>query len=128
MTREQYTREWLRYAENDLTAARFLFGMKPLSPEIICFHCQQATEKALKAFLAYHGTNVPKTHDLMNLNELCSAHKKDIELLVEQCIALNDYAVVIRYPDESHIEERDAHKALKDAVIIFNNIQERLDV
>ncbi len=126
MTREQYAREWLQYAENDLAAARFLFGMKPLPPEIICFHCQQAAEKALKAYLAYHGTNVPKTHDLTNLNELCAVHEKDIESLVEQCIALNDYAVEIRYPDESPIKERDAHQALKDADIVFNYIRERL--
>ena len=94
--------------------------------EIICFHCQQAAEKALKAFVTYHGTNVPKTHDLTNLNELCAVHEKDIESLVEQCIALNDYAVEIRYPDESRIEEGDAQQALKDADIVFNDIRERL--
>lgn len=126
MTKEQYALEWLQYAENDLVAARFLFGMKPLPPEIICFHCQQAAEKALKAYLAYHGTNVPKTHDLTNLNKLCAAHEKDLESLAEQCIALNDYAVTIRYPDESPIEEGDAHKALKDADIVLNYIRERL--
>ncbi len=55
MTKEQYALEWLQYAENDLNAGRFLFGMKPLPADIICFHCQQAAEKALKAFLAYNG-------------------------------------------------------------------------
>jgi HEPN domain-containing protein len=126
VTREQYAREWLQYGEKDLVAARFLFGMKPLPPEIICFHCQQAAEKALKAYLAYHGTNVPKTHDLTNLNELCASYEKDLESLVEQCIALNDYAVEMRYPSKSRIEEGDAHQALKDAEIVLNKIRERL--
>lgn len=51
MTKKQYALEWLQYAENDLDAARFLLGMKPLPAGIICFHCQQAAEKGLKAYL-----------------------------------------------------------------------------
>ncbi|MBN2050303.1 MAG: HEPN domain-containing protein [Spirochaetales bacterium] len=35
--------------------------------EIICFHCQQAAEKALKAYLAYNEIRPPKTHDLDEL-------------------------------------------------------------
>ncbi|MEW6107540.1 MAG: HEPN domain-containing protein, partial [Bacillota bacterium] len=32
-----------------------------------CFHCQQAAEKHLKAFLAYHERPIPHTHDLEEL-------------------------------------------------------------
>lgn len=126
MTKEQYALEWLQYAENDLDAGRFLLGMEPLPSGIICFHCQQAAEKGLKAYLAYRGTSVPKSHDLTNLNELCAAHEKEIESLVEQCIALNDYAVEIRYPDKSQIEDGDTHKALKDADMILKFVREKL--
>jgi HEPN domain-containing protein len=101
--------------------------MKPVPAEIICFHCQQAAEKALKAFLAYHGTSIQKTHDLTNLNELCVAHDEEITALAEHCIALNDYAVVIRYPENSHIEVEDAQKALADADGILCFIRERLE-
>ena len=41
---------WLDFAENDLAVAKHLletFHPKPL--EIICYHCQQAAEKAIKA-------------------------------------------------------------------------------
>lgn len=126
MTKEQYALEWLQYAENDLEAGRFLLGMVPLPVEIICFHCQQTAEKALKAFLAHNGTSVPKTHDLPNLNELCAGHNIDIESLAEQCIALNDYAVEIRYPGKLPIEEEDAKKAVKDAEVILDYVQTRL--
>ena len=43
---------WLDFAENDLAVAKHLletFHPKPL--EIICYHCQQAAEKAIKSRL-----------------------------------------------------------------------------
>ena len=43
-------KEWLSFAEADLGVAEHLnktYHPKPL--EIICFHCQQAAEKAVKS-------------------------------------------------------------------------------
>jgi len=39
---------------------------------IICFHCQQAVEKYLKAYLMYREVIPPKTHDLLRLAAICS--------------------------------------------------------
>lgn len=45
-------REWLKKAEEDFAGALHLSRRrkKPL-PDLVCFHCQQAAEKFLKAFL-----------------------------------------------------------------------------
>ena len=46
-------KEWLDFAKMDLDAAKHLndtFYPKPL--HIICYHCQQSVEKALKASIA----------------------------------------------------------------------------
>ena len=51
MQLKDLVREWLQKARQDLDSAKFLSGMKPLPKEIIGFHCQQAVEKCLKAFL-----------------------------------------------------------------------------
>ncbi len=48
MNYRDLSEEWLDYAVKDLTSARSLLKMKPHLGEIICFHCQQAAEKALK--------------------------------------------------------------------------------
>ncbi len=41
---------WFEYADSDLETARFLFEKQdPPQLEIICYHCQQAGEKAVKA-------------------------------------------------------------------------------
>jgi HEPN domain-containing protein len=36
------------------------------------FHCQQAAEKALKAFLTFHDQPFRKTHDLASLGKQCA--------------------------------------------------------
>lgn len=60
-------KEWYDLASTDLQVAKHLndaFHPKPL--EIICFHCQQAAEKAAKALIVYYGTEggMPKLHDI----------------------------------------------------------------
>ena len=44
-------RQWLDYAEGDAAAAHHLFEgfFHPRKLEIICYHCSQAAEKAVKA-------------------------------------------------------------------------------
>jgi HEPN domain-containing protein len=36
------------------------------------FHCQQAVEKTIKAFLTWHDRAFRKTHDLVELGAECS--------------------------------------------------------
>ncbi len=46
--------EWLNRARSDLELAR---SLKPdVYLEDLCFHAQQAAEKAIKALLIHHGT------------------------------------------------------------------------
>jgi len=55
------TRGWLRRAAADLRGAEVdLAADPPLAGDAV-FHCQQAAEKALKAFLAWHDVPFRKT-------------------------------------------------------------------
>ena len=50
-------KEWLSYAESDLGVADHLFKTyRPKPLEIICFHCQQAAEKAVKSIFVLKGS------------------------------------------------------------------------
>ncbi|MBR4750582.1 MAG: HEPN domain-containing protein [Thermoguttaceae bacterium] len=63
-------KEWLSYAESDLGVADHLFKTyRPKPLEIICFHCQQAAEKAVKSIIVLKGSQggLPKRHDLFLL-------------------------------------------------------------
>jgi HEPN domain-containing protein len=55
MDHKQIAQEWFHYANADLEAAKFLQTMRPMPLEIICYHCQQSSEKYLKGFIALNG-------------------------------------------------------------------------
>lgn len=115
--------KWIEKAEKDLlTGERELSFENPVT-DTICFHCQQAVEKYLKAFLVHHQVYFTKTHNIGNLIELCATIDSSFKDELEDADILTDYAVEIRYPDswlEPDIEEtREAYtiaRKVKDFV------------
>ena len=60
--------EWIKFSDRDYDTAKHLYkNMHPAPLEIVCYHCQQATEKALKAFLIFSDVKPEKTHNLIEL-------------------------------------------------------------
>ena len=56
-------RAWLAKANSDLMAAEVLLKSKiPFQPQQVLFHCQQAAEKSLKAFLVWKEVTFHWTH------------------------------------------------------------------
>jgi len=94
------TRDWLRKALEDLRSAEVL--MRPsvglAGPAV--FHCQQAAEKALKAFLFWHDTPFRKTHGLDELGAACAALDSSLRGLGAVAVSLTPYAWRFRYPGD----------------------------
>lgn len=126
MDHKEASKEWLSLADMDYQSAKFLMQMRPVPLEIICYHCEQAAEKMLKGFLVYHNVDVPKTHDLVQLCELCSSISPEFESVSEMCLDLSPYAVQIRYPSHIELEKADMQNALNDCQRVFDFIHERL--
>ena len=64
---DQQVKQWIDYAAQDLGVARHLFeNYHPKPLEIVCYHCQQSAEKAIKAVIVslHWPTGIPKSHDL----------------------------------------------------------------
>ncbi|MFZ2658674.1 MAG: HEPN domain-containing protein [Victivallales bacterium] len=118
--------KWKAKAESDFTAANDLFKAKSSSTDAICFHCQQAVEKYLKALLINCGMEFQRTHDLMVLAEILSSKYPELEEFKEDFSRLTFYAVDIRYPNEECApdaeEMRKALKCVKSVRRIFNSI------
>ena len=57
--------EWLQLADEDLYSAKILNEAARKPYEIICYHCAQAAEKYLKAYLTYQ--NIIPKEPLINL-------------------------------------------------------------
>ena len=65
----------------------------------MCFHCQQAAEKYVKAVLIQATVEFPKTHDLRELIELAAEAGSDLRALTPVVEVLEPFAVDVRYPD-----------------------------
>ncbi|MBA2432147.1 MAG: HEPN domain-containing protein [Chthoniobacterales bacterium] len=63
------TRAWLVKAGNDLRNARIVSAVQDGPLDTAIYHCQQAAEKAVKAFLIWHDQVFPKTHEIGSLVE-----------------------------------------------------------
>ena len=112
----EYFAEWFQYADRDLATAEFLQGMRPQPLEIICYHCQQSTEKYLKGYLIYKGVmEPPKTHNLNLLIDMCSEYDERFDEIEQACSTLTRYGIQPRYPNEVLITENDMLKALEYA-------------
>lgn len=74
-----------------------------------CFHCQQAIEKYLKAFLNFNGKETERTHNIIFL--LSQAADFDIVFGTIDAMNINAYAVQARYPDFTMIPDEDEAKA-----------------
>ena len=121
--------EWIKYGNMDFESASYLLNMKPLPYEIICYHCQQAVEKYIKAYIVSCDEELTKIHDLIELNKICKKYNVKFEAIDKMCSELNNYSVIIRYPFHTlDLEETDVKKALKYANEIKEFISENLNV
>ena len=93
------TAKWVLKAEEDWEGAHRLAGEKKPLRDLVCFHCQQAAEKYLKALLQENGAVVPKTHNLDDLLDLLLPHEATLAPLRRILRSLSRFAVEYRYPD-----------------------------
>ena len=94
-------REWIDKADHDLGSAKLIFLHIPEYFDTIAFHCQQATEKYLKAMLVYSGIDFQRTHNLVFLLDLLSQKMALSEDTYDKAILLNGFSVQIRYPNKN---------------------------
>ena len=108
--------QWLQKSGLDLRGAEVDLAASPPLIEDALFHCQQAVEKAMKAFLTTHDSPFKKTHDLDELAILCEAIDPSLKPVLNPARGLTIYAWEFRYPGDSEtppVEE--AKESLKIA-------------
>ena len=65
----EIAKQWLAKARNDLLNADNNLKSQEIPFDTVCFHCQQAAEKTLKAYLVAQGKPYPVSHDLLHVLE-----------------------------------------------------------
>ena len=105
-------REWIRHAESDLRLAETA-PPSGVILEHLCFHAQQAAEKAIKAVLIAGGVAPPKVHDIGRLLDLVASRGIDVPESVEEAARLTPFAVISRYPaDFGEVDEAEWAEAV----------------
>lgn len=89
-------REWLNRARSDLLLARS--EEEGIYLEDLCFHAQQAAEKAIKALLIRHDVEFPYVHDIAELLTLLEKAGHRIPESLRRVETLTRFAVFTRYP------------------------------
>ncbi|NQS97947.1 MAG: HEPN domain-containing protein [candidate division Zixibacteria bacterium] len=83
--------------------------------EDLCFYCQQATEKAVKAVLIQRGIAYIKTHNIRLLLKLLPDNLS-IPISDREAADISEYAASTRYPgDYEPISETDWKRAIEIA-------------
>ena len=114
--------DWLRHAKSDLELAR-IDKPEGVLLESLCFHTQQAAEKALKAALIFAEIDHPKTHNIRTLLDRFPENI-DIPKDVEESAILTDYAVEFRYPGNiESVDEEEYRQAIRLAEAVMNWVQ-----
>ncbi len=126
--RRQDVRAWLSRAELDLRAAAHELSAPAAGLNgDVAFHAQQAAEKALKAFLAWHDSPFRKTHNIEELGRQCAGLDATLAPIADQAAPLTEYAWKFRYPGEPGEPSADeAGQALEVARSVYQAILERL--
>lgn len=109
-------RNWLHKSDSDLGSAKRLLETPHPFLDTAVYHCQQAVEKALKAFLTYHDIPFARTHDLTELVKLAEDVEPGFTNWMATAQELTPYAVQFRYPgDILEPENAEAERALQQA-------------
>jgi len=116
----QIAKQWAAKADNDLLDADNNLKSEKIPYDTVCFHCQQAAEKILKAYLIANQKPYPITHDLLLILEQILSLNPEAERLRDTLVILAPYAVEIRYPDDYFMPtDQDAAEARRAAAEVY---------
>jgi HEPN domain-containing protein len=122
MPRKQITgtsADWLKRAQSSLALAK-ITRPKDALWEDLCYHAQQAAEKALKAVLVEKKITFRFVHDINELIDTLEEHGQKTPEQVKRSVILTGYAVATRYPGNYEPVSKDEWKdavTLADAVV-----------
>lgn len=120
-----YVESWLNKAEHDLITIQRLLEIEPVILDNACFHCQQAIEKYLKAYLIYNGLDIERTHNIIALLDQCANFDPVFGTI--DPLDINAYAVQGRYPDSNLMPSKEeAESYYQLALEIKSLIKERI--
>jgi len=117
-------REWLNRARSDLLLSKA--KKEGIYLEDLCFHAQQAVEKAIKALLIKKGVEFPYVHDIAELLTLLEKTGQKLPKTIREGEKLTRFAVFTRYPGIAQtISQKEYEEAMKVAEEVLRWVKEQ---
>jgi HEPN domain-containing protein len=118
---------WHIIALEDLDSAKHLFVRSFMTT---LFHVQQCAEKALKSYVVLKKGSVKKTHDLVQLIDICMEIDNSFEVLRSLAAEITPYETAGRYPDNSFkkLSQEEIQELINQSEYIFNFVTHRMDI
>ena len=114
-------RDWLARARGDLALAKAPLPEGAFLDDL-CFHAQQAAEKAIKAVYRHHGWPFRYVHDIEDILTGLKQHGVAIPAVIEAAVILTSYATTGRYPSREEPVTREEYTeavALAERVVTW---------
>lgn len=122
-------RQWIVKGDHDLGTSKITYLHIPEYLDTVTFHCQQAVEKYLKAYLLFHSITFKFSHDLVYLVDLIVERDNDFEQFYDEVSELQGYAVEVRYPNETiFLSKEQVEHSIEFAMRIRKIIIEKIDM
>jgi len=122
-------KQWIIKGDHDLGTAKITFLHIPEYLDTVTFHCQQAVEKYLKAYLIFLSLDFRYSHDLVYLLDIISQKDKKIEDYYDLVSELQSYAIEVRYPNETiFLSTEKVEEAFHIAKSVRQYISERTNI
>ncbi|NQT58539.1 MAG: HEPN domain-containing protein [Bacteroidetes bacterium] len=116
--------EWLFKAAQDIESSIVLLDSMNSLFDIAIYHTQQCAEKSLKAFLSFCSRDIGRTHNLLFLLETCILIDETFDNIYEDCIYLNPFATLYRYPEGDLMPKKaEVETAIEKASRILNFVK-----
>jgi len=127
MKNRSLVEDWMKRANSNLSRAQAGKVSEHILYEDLCYDCQQAAEKAIKALLISSNIVPQPTHSLSVLIDDLEKNGIDVPDTIKAAIQLSYYAVETRYPGRYEpVNEREYTQALKMAKTVFSWVSRAL--
>jgi HEPN domain-containing protein len=126
----QLVQEWITRADKDFELANHILE-EDWNFEYVCYFCEQAVEKYLKAYIVLKTHKLTKkewTHNLIFLSNVCKSLGLNLDGFHKEFRMLSAFYMPTRYPmlESEKLTQKEAREALKYAEKIIKVIKKNL--